>query len=271
MVQPVPVPELSKLRRLRGNPILACVGLIDHAVPSMAYDVLRGSRRLPRLDLVLGTNGGVASAARRLALLLREYADNLTILVPHRAWSAGTLLCLAADELVLGPMAELSPLDPRMGSVRSEGGGTDGPAVVSAEDVRAFRDLAREWFGVDNPEYQPQILSLLSQRVSPVSLGGFYRSDRLIRQVADELLAFHMAEPARRGALVANLVSGYHAHDHAITRQQVRELGLPVVAASADEENLSWELLQQCRIGMRDAPVLVLADLGHGAMAEKDL
>jgi hypothetical protein len=269
---PDPTPELSKLRRLRGNPMLVFVGLVDHAMPEQAYELLQGSGRIARMDLVLSTNGGVASAARRLALLLREYTDHLTIIVPHRAWSAGTLLCLAADELLLGPMSELSPLDPRIGAVRGESGNADqnrdGPAVVSAEDVRAFRDLAREWFGVDNPEYGTQILALLSQRVSPVSLGGFFRADRLIRQLADELLAFHMEDEARRAVLVAKLVGGYHAHDHAITRRQARDLGLAVVAASAEEEALSWELLQQCRAAKQrspDAPNLVLADLDHGA------
>jgi hypothetical protein len=254
---------------LRGNPTLVCVGLMDHAMPEQAYDVLRGSRRVSRMDVVLSTNGGLASAARRFALLLREYSHQFTVLVPHRAWSAGTLLCLAADELVLGPMSELSPLDPRMGSVRGEVAGTDhgreGPAVVSAEDVRAFRDLAREWFGIDDPEYRTQLLALLSQRVSPVSLGGFFRADKLIRQIADELLAFHMTDAARRDALVATLVSGYHAHDHAITRPQVRDLGLAVVDASAEEEALTWELVQRCRTNMRDAPFAVLADLDDGA------
>jgi hypothetical protein len=164
-------------------------------------------------------------------------------------------------------MSELSPLDPRMGSARAEAAGIDpgreGPTVVSAEDVRAFRDLAREWFGVDEPDHRPQILALLSQRVSPVSLGGFYRADRLIRQVADELLRLHLDDATRREALVTHLVSGYHSHDHAITRVQARELGLPVAQLSAEEEDLSWALLRQCRIGMRDAPNLVIADLGR--------
>lgn len=270
------IPELAKLRRLRGNPTLVCVGLIDHAMPAQVYEVLRGSARVPHVDLVLGTNGGLASAARRLALLLREYTDRLTILVPHRAWSAGTLLCLAADELVLGPMSELSPLDPRMGAARGEGGRgdggrgdprsepRDGPSVVSAEDVRAFGELARDWFGIDDPASRVQLLGLLSQRVSPVSLGGFLRSDRLIRQLADELLAFHLADAERRAALVTTLVSGYHAHDHAITRRQVRELGLAVTDATAEEEALLWRVLQQCRAQLQrsgEAPGLVRADI----------
>lgn len=278
-----PSPELSKLRQLRGNPAMVCFGLIDHDTPPQVYELLRGTSRMPRLDLVLITQGGVAGAARRLALLLHEYTERLTVLVPHRAWSAGTLLCLAAHELVLGPMAELGPLDPRIGAARGSeprgdliegparaGEGT-GPGVVSAEDVRAFRGLAREWFGVDDPASRVQVLGLLSQRVSPVSLGAFFRADRLVRQVADELLAFQLPDAAVRAELVDRLVSGYHAHDHAITRRQARSLGLRVTDADADEEALLWDIAHSCRSGLERADGvrgLVLADIAGAATAQ---
>jgi hypothetical protein len=269
-------PELSKLRKLRGNPAMVCFGLIDHDTPPQVYELLRGTTRMPRLDLVLITQGGLAAAARRLALLLHEYTERLTILVPHRAWSAGTLLCLAANELVLGPMAELGPLDPRIGAVRGSELRGDllegtGPGVVSAEDIRAFRELAREWFGVDDPASRVQVLGLLSQRVSPVSLGGFFRADRLVRQIAAELLAFQLPDAAGRAELVDRLVSGYHAHDHAITRSQARSLGLRVTDADADEESLLWDIAQRCRSDLERSDGvrgLVLADLAAPPTAQ---
>jgi hypothetical protein len=252
-------PALSDLCKLRGNPAVVYVGQIDHDAASRIYQVLRGAGRLPRLDLILITRGGMASAAWRLALLLHEFTDLLTVLVPHRAWSAGTLVCLSAHELVFGPMAELSPLDPLIGAAndkaapgepsrRSEGAG---PSIVSAEDVRAFRDVAREWFDVDEPATNAQILALLSQRVSPLSLGAFFRADRFVRQVADELLAFHTPDAGDRTELVDRLVRGYHSHDHAITRWQARRLGLRVTDAGAEEESLLWDIAQWCQSEMR--------------------
>jgi len=248
-------PPLADLSKRRGNPAVVYAGLIDQDAAAQLYRVLRGAGRLPRLDLILITRGGVASGAQRLALLLHELTDRLTVLVPHRAWSAGTLVSLAAHELVLGPMAELSPLDPLIGAAGSSGApgapgdrpAPAGPSVVSAEDVRAFRDVAREWFGVGgDPAADAQVLSLLSQRVSPLSLGTFLRADRFVRQVADELLATHIADAGARAAIVERLVSGYHSHDHAVTRRQARALGLPVTDAGADEEPLLWDIAQWC-------------------------
>jgi hypothetical protein len=269
-------PALSKLRRLRGHPTIVHFGLIDHEAAPRIYDLLLGAGRLPHLELVLVTRGGVASAAWRLALLLQEYTDHLTILVPHRAWSAGTLLCLSAHDLVFGSMAELSPLDPLISAapdkpIRGEAnrssppGTTDiGPSVASAEDIRAFHDLAREWFGVDAPESNVQILALLSQRVSPLTLGSFFRADRFVRQIADELLALHTSDAADRTTMVDRLVRGYNAHDHAITRRQARELGMRVTDASLEEELLMWDILRYCQAEIEDREGLSSLVLAEG-------
>ncbi len=225
-------PELGSAR---GSHALAYYGMLDANVSAEFYELLRAVGRVPRLDLVLASNGGAASAARRLGLLLHDYTDRLTILVPHRARSAGTLLCLAAHELVLGPLAELGPLDPRM---ESQGQ----PAVMSAEDIRAFRGIAEEWFGVTRPEDRLQVLALLAHKVFPGTLGAFYRADRLVRETAAELLRFQL--PDHDGSVVDRLVGGYYAHDHAITRVQARDLGLRVTYPGAEEEALLWDIVQ---------------------------
>jgi Serine dehydrogenase proteinase len=226
------VPELGTVRNSHA---LAYHGMIDANISAEFYEQLREIGPVPRLDLVLATNGGLASAARRLALLLHDYTEKLTILVPHRARSAGTLLCLAAHELVLGPLAELGPLDPRMESKGQ-------PAVMSAEDIRAFRGIAEDWFGVTRPEDRLQVLALLAQKVFPGTLGAFYRADRLVRQIAAELLRHQL--PDYDGDLVDRLVGGYYSHDHAITRAQARDLGLRVTYPAAEEEALLWHIVQ---------------------------
>jgi hypothetical protein len=244
---PAVMRELPELEELRGNRAVVFYGRIDEEASQVVYEHLRRMGRTPRLDLVLATQGGIATAARRMALLLHEYTDHLAVLVAHRAWSAGTLLCLAAHELVLGPLAELGPLDPRIGSL---GGPESGqPASVSAEDVRAFRRLAEEWFGVDREEDRLQVLALLAQRVFPASLGSFYRADRLVRRMAAELLEYQLpdTDPAVREEIVDHLVGGYDAHEYAITRGQVRQLGLRVTYPSPEEEALLWDVVLGCR------------------------
>src|SRR5688572_11254059 len=94
-------PQLLEVQAIRGNPVIFWSASISEDAVCMLYECLRSIGPTRRLDLVLSTSGGVITVARRLALLLREFTQHLTILVPYQARSAGTLLCLSANELVL--------------------------------------------------------------------------------------------------------------------------------------------------------------------------
>ncbi|GEM_PF-3083077 len=236
------LPQLYELQALRGKPVVIYSSTIDSDVVRILYECLRQMGPTQRLDVVLSTPGGVVTIARRLALLLREFTQHLTILVPYHAKSAGTLLCLSANELVLGPMAELGPIDAHIGSVGASP--SDAPSMISTEDVRAFRQMAEDWFGVNREEDHLQVLALMAERVFPTSLGSFYRSDRLTRQAAQELLYYQLpdVEENTRQRIVNQLVGGYYAHDHIITRVEARNLGLQVRFASPQEEALLWDI-----------------------------
>src|SRR3989442_1223355 len=67
------------------------------------------------IDLILHTPGGLVLAAEQIAHALVAHRAKVTIFVPHYAMSGGTLLALAADEIVMGPHAVLGPLDPQVG------------------------------------------------------------------------------------------------------------------------------------------------------------
>ncbi|MEQ4726162.1 hypothetical protein [Nonomuraea sp. B19D2] len=241
-------PDLHQMELSRGRPVIAYYGMIIETSAELVYEQLRTIGRTARLDFLLNTRGGVATAARATALLLREYTDHLTILVPHRAWSAGTLICLGADELVLTPMSQLGPLDPRIGASTGvvQGGGS---GILSAEDVKAFSRLAKDWYGIHDKSDLIQVLALLAQRVSPTSLGSFYRAELLIRDMARELLHYQLREKDADeiDTIVDRLVSGYHSHDYVITRADAERLGLRVTHALPAEEELLWSIVQALR------------------------
>lgn len=248
------LPELAALEAVRGHPVLLYAGGIHDGSLSHVYECMRRRGKCDRLDLVLSTAGGSITTTRQIALLLREYARHLTVLVPHRAWSAGTLLCLGGDELVLGPMAQLGPIDSHIGAAAMPP--ADAPGMISAEDIRAFRHMAEDWFGVDRDEDRLQVLALVAQRIFPATLASFYRFDRLVRQTAHELLRYQLPDAADdvRRRIVDQLVSGYHAHDYVLSRQDARALGLRVRFASGEEEERMWSLSQRCRTEIADRP-----------------
>src|SRR2546427_1099934 len=67
------------------------------------------------LDLVLHTPGGLVLASLQIARAVRNHKGKVTVFVPHYAMSGGTLIALAADEIVMSPHAVLGPVDPQLG------------------------------------------------------------------------------------------------------------------------------------------------------------
>src|SRR5439155_16433901 len=80
--------------------VLRAVQLTDGSVP---------------IDLVLHTPGGLVLAAVQIAQALKDHPAKVTVFVPHYAMSGGTLIALAADEIVMAPHAVLGPVDPQLG------------------------------------------------------------------------------------------------------------------------------------------------------------
>jgi ClpP class serine protease len=100
--------------RLLGFPLVRYIDISD------AEEVLRAIRMTDRdvpIDLVLHTPGGLVLAAVQIARALRQHPAKVTAFVPHYAMSGGTLLCLAANEIVMSPHAVLGPVDPQLGQM----------------------------------------------------------------------------------------------------------------------------------------------------------
>jgi hypothetical protein len=91
------------------NPVIGNIG--DDTVRPI-YDHLRELGHVPRLDLYIYSRGGAIDVPWRLARAFRQVSDEWNILIPFRANSAATLLALGADNILLGPIGELGPIDP---------------------------------------------------------------------------------------------------------------------------------------------------------------
>src|SRR6266576_5818210 len=98
--------------RLLGFPIARYIDIND------SEEVLRAIQmtddEVP-LDLVLHTPGGLVLAALQIAKAVRQHKAKVTVFVPHYAMSGGTLIALAADEIVMCKHSVLGPIDPQLG------------------------------------------------------------------------------------------------------------------------------------------------------------
>lgn len=252
--------SLEKLFHLRRHPVLLLCGsnLFSSQTTFLLYALLRQLGPQEALDVVFQSPGGDPMLARRLAILLRSYTRQLTILVLHEVHSAGALFCLAADELIMNPLSVLGPIDPQVPGSLPENGARASMARgdenrsplrnIATEEVRLFREMARNWFGVgESVEERLSLLHTFSQRVFPTTLTAFYRADQEMRQAADELLRYHQPDATIRQHISDQLVGGSFSHAHAIHCEEARGLGLPVRHANKEEEDCLWHLLDWTR------------------------
>jgi len=210
---------------------------------------LRKLGRVPRIDLFLYTRGGDLLTAWRLVHLIREFASQFGVVVPFRAYSAGTLICLGADEIIMGTMGELGPVDPRVVNPFNPPDPND-PAArvpVSVEDVYSYLLLARELAGLESEEYLGKAFLLLAERIHPLALGNVHRNYVLVRSLARRLLALRRQALDKETAdrIVANLTEKLYTHDHMIPRREAaEEIGLPITFACDKLDEVMWALYE---------------------------
>lgn len=220
---------------------------IQKDVIPLLFDHLRRIGTVERLDLLLFTTGGDTLAAFGIGRLLREFCKHLGVLVPLRCHSAGTLLALGANEIMMTRGATLSPIDPSIT-------GPLNPAVevspgrtqlvpLSVETVASFKHLAVEDWGMKGEDALVAAFSMLAQKVHPMALGDVFRARQQIEHLARKLLNSHRQDDTQE--IVRILTKDLGSHDYLISRTEARGLlGSQVTEIDTDFENLMLDLFK---------------------------
>jgi len=249
--------ELGKLRNStvisyitsdRAGPLAARIAM--DVVP-LFYKHLKELGHSRKLDLFIYSLGGDTITPWRLVHLLREFCDKFGVLVTYKAHSAATLLAIGADEIVMGPLGELSPIDPTITTPFNPPhpeNPTEPKVEISIEDVMSFVNLAKEKVGLSDQENLVRAFEKLIERTHPLALGGVYRSHALIRLVAEKLLRLHIknkGKSQRIRQIVDKLAEKLYYHAYLISRAEAEELGLNIIRPQKDLEDLMWSLYSE--------------------------
>lgn len=263
---------IKKLEAARATRVLAFVlgdrqGLetrIAGDALSLAADLLDRIGRVPALDLFLYSVGGMTNAGFAFVNLIREYAARFTVLVPHKAHSTATLIALGADEIIMTPLATLSPVDPSTNSpfnplVPNQPQGAFPPQTlpVSVEDVASYVDLAKVEASLTRRSDLRDVFLKLADDVRPIALGSVHRARTQIRMLSRKLLATHSQGVAERkiNKIVDVLTKELLSHDYPLGRREARDqLGLPVTYPEAP---LEAQIMQLYRAYEADLSLLV--------------
>lgn len=228
------------------NPTPAQIG--DDAIRPI-YDQLRSIGKVNKLDLFIYSRGGAIDVPWRIVSALRNYSKEWNILIPFRANSAATLLALGADNIILGSLGELGPIDPIM-NIRKVVPGSGGSStiiqeVLNVEDIMAYIRFVKEKGGLSDQSVLSNSLIKLTDRIDAISLGSAFRTHSHIRDVAKRIL-LSRSKPASEQILdtiIETLAEKVYAHGHAIGFKSAKEIGLPVHEATDELNTKMWELL----------------------------
>ena len=206
--------------------------VLDHFIHHL--DILGQPKRI---FLYLYTRGGSTIAAWSIVNLIRQFCDELHIIVPSKAHSAGTLMCLGANSIIMTKQATLGPIDPSINTPLNPpipGGNPMAKYPVSVEAIKGFFELAKSELGIKNDRSLSEVLNKLADMVHPLVLGEVYRARSQIQMLARKLLSHQ--QPEKIDEIISFLVSDSGSHDYTIYRREAREhLGLNVVKPTQEQ------------------------------------
>ena len=204
---------IQKLERVRGSRVITLIHRQESVsllgIPLRRFidvedseAVLRAIRLTPDtvpIDLVAHTPGGLVLASEQIARALHRHPAKVTVIVPHYAMSGGTMLGLAADEIVMDENAVLGPVDPQVGQWPAA-------SIIAAAESKPKERVNDETL----------ILADIARKAQ----------SQVQEFVAEVLLDDFPEERAR--SLASQLSSGRWTHDYPLTFEALAQIGLPV-------------------------------------------
>ncbi|HYR77600.1 MAG TPA: ATP-dependent Clp protease proteolytic subunit [Pyrinomonadaceae bacterium] len=181
---------------LLGFPIVRYINIED------SEEILRAIKLTDKtvpINLILHTPGGLVLAARQIAHALGRHEAKVTVFVPHYAMSGGTLISLAADEIVMDPNAVLGPVDPQLNE------------YPAASILRAVSQK-------DKNEIDDRTLIL-----ADISEKAIVQLKDAVRKILKQKM-----DGAKADVLAETLATGTWTHDYPLTYDELSEMGLPV-------------------------------------------
>ena len=211
---------MSRMERARKSRVIALVHRQETmsflGFPLMKYIDVNDSEEILRaikltdadvpIELIVHTPGGLVLAAGQIAHALRRHRAKVTVFVPHYAMSGGTLVALAANEIVMDPNAVLGPVDPQLGQ-------SPAASVLKVLDQKKPEDIDDE-----------------TMILADVSRKAIYQVKRTVQDLLSERMSQEQA-----AALAEKLSTGTWTHDYPITAEEGKSLGLPISTEMPEE------------------------------------
>lgn len=171
------------------------------------------------LHLIIQTPGGELFTSYKIAQFLRNSFETIKAYVPYQAASGGTIICCAANEIYLGDLGNITPIDPQ---VRYQ------DTWVSAYAFSRAIDTIRMIFGEQSPEEIPSPWQQMAEKIDPIIHDEMSTAVFNTYFYARKLLMLSGYDEKTARSIAQNLARPDYAHGHPILYNDALDLGLRV-------------------------------------------
>ena len=232
---------IERLEQLRDSKVLVYFSYtpLDDSIIVPLYKQLKEIGHTKRIDLVLHSYGGAVDTPYKVVMMIREFCEEFAVIVPFVAKSAASMLVLGADEVVMGPISELGPIDPLVKHPVYK------DLLVPVQAVWHCLDyLQRSISNSPDPEVAAFMVTPLLNKLDPWLIGDYEKTIKASWQYAEALLSRYMLkdDPEQVQNVTQALTEGYFSHGYPIGRREARELGLKVTEAHGELWDVIWKL-----------------------------
>ena len=193
------------------------------------------NKKIPKLSMILNTTGGTLPAARSIVKLIREFSDKFEIIVPKFAMSAGTLMCLSADRLIMFNDANLGPLDPSISDFNYPANPSLSAAYLKAKFIDRNENTDKNLTIED--------LKRLSYQYDPILIGQAFRAFKQMENFISEALGDKLSLANKKDAIYF-LLYKLNNHGYKISKEEAQsKLHISVESISYKEEQIIKDIL----------------------------
>ncbi|MGI0489389.1 SDH family Clp fold serine proteinase [Pantanalinema rosaneae CENA516] len=226
---------------LLGIPLARYISIED------SEQVLRAIRLTPSdvpIDLVLHTPGGLVLATEQIARALVRHQAKVTVFIPHYAMSGGTMLAMAADEIVMDENAVLGPVDPQLGNV---------PAASVLKVV------------AEKPINEVDDQTLITADIADKAIR---QVQKFVRTLLEDTIPQQKIQPENIDRIIETLTTGQVTHDYPISVEEAQSMGLPVSVKLPTEIYALMDLYPQPMTGRPSVQYIPLPYQSRPALPE---
>jgi len=232
---------IERLEQLRNSKVLVYFSYspLDDTILVPLYKELKEIGHVKKIDLILHSYGGAVDTPYKVVMLVREFCEEFAVIVPFVAKSAASMLVLGADEVVMGPISELGPIDALVKHPVYK------DILIPVQAVSYCLDyLQRSIMNSPDPGIASFMATPLLEKLDPWLIGDYEKTIKASRQYAENLLSRYMLknDPEQVQKVTNALTEGYFSHGYPIGRREAKTLGLRVAEAHGELWDVIWKL-----------------------------